>query len=63
VSKKRRETIPDPEYGVDSRYESREEAEAEAKLLMEARSTTLKNLSKDQIDLAKQVQSKLKLKL
>lgn len=60
-SKKNKVFIEDAEYGLDSRYKSKEESESEAALLMEARLMRMKNLSKDQINRAKLMQLKLKM--
>lgn len=51
----------DPEFGLDSRYESRAESESEATLLMEARLNRMKNLSKEDIVRAKLMQLKLQM--
>lgn len=53
--------IIDPEYGVDSRYSSQEERDAEAMVLMEARLERMKNLSTEQIKRAKLMQLKFKM--
>lgn len=49
------------EYGIDSRYTTREEREDDALSLMEARLERMKNLPKEQILKAKLVQLKLKM--
>lgn len=49
------------EFGVDSRYASKKEAQSEATALMEARLTRMKNVSKDDIIRAKLMQLKLKM--
>lgn len=51
----------DTEYGVDSRYTSKNEKETEATALMEARLKRMKNLSNEQIVKAKLMQLKLKM--
>lgn len=56
-----KESITDPEYGVDSRYESNDEYMSDAAALMEARLKRMKSLSKDQITKAKLMQLKLKM--
>ena len=56
-----KESIVDPEYGVDSRYESNDEYKSDAAALMEARMKRMKSLSKDQITKAKLMQLKLKM--
>lgn len=60
-SKNQKEFTRDPEFGLDSRYQSKKEFESEATLLMEARLARMKNLSKDQIIRAKLMQLKLKM--
>lgn len=60
-SKTNKDFIADPEYGIDSRYNSKKERESEAASLMEARLMRMKNLSKDQIIRAKLMQLKLKM--
>lgn len=49
------------EYGVDSRYNSKEEEKLESVALMQARLARMKNLSKEQIIRAKLLQLKLKM--
>lgn len=51
----------DPEFGVDSRFASNLEKEADSVALMQARLDRLKNLSKEQIIHAKLIQLKLKM--
>jgi hypothetical protein len=51
----------DTEYGVDSRYTSKNEQETEATALMEARLKRMRNLSNEQIVKAKLMQLKLKM--
>lgn len=51
----------DPEYGLDSRYQSEEEKNSEAVLLMEARLDKMKNLSHGDIAAAKLMQLKLQM--
>ena len=58
---KNKKSIMDVEYGIDSRYKSKEERESDATALMEARLMRMKNLSKDQINKAKLLQLKLKM--
>jgi hypothetical protein len=60
INKKFKE-IKGAEYGVDSRYSSKKERQADSKALMEARLDRMKNLSKDQIIRAKLLQLKLKM--
>ena len=59
--KKKYKEIEGAEYGVDSRYPSKKERQADSKALMEARLDRMKNLSKDQIIRAKLLQLKLKM--
>lgn len=49
------------EFGVDSRYKSKEDKDLDSIKLMEARLERLKNLSKEQIIKAKLLQLKLKM--
>ena len=51
----------DIEYGVDSRYTSKNEQETAATALMEARLKRMKNLSNEQIVKAKLMQLRLKM--
>ena len=51
----------DIEYFVDSRYQSQEEYDSEAKLLMEARLKRLKSLPQEEIIYARLMQLKLQL--
>ncbi|MCB0647549.1 MAG: hypothetical protein KDC49_12860 [Saprospiraceae bacterium] len=51
----------DAEFGLDSRYTSKNEYAAEASALMEARLNRMKNLTKDQIIRAKLMQLKLQM--
>ncbi len=60
-SKHQKESTRDPDFGLDSRYQSKKEAASEATSLMEARLEKMKNLSKDQIIRAKLIQLKLKM--
>jgi len=53
--------LEDPEYGLDSRYQSEKESETEAAALMEARLNKIKNLSKQQILYAKLMQLKIRM--
>ena len=53
--------IEGAEYGVDSRYTSKKERQADSKALMEARLDRMKNVSSDQIIRAKLLQLKLKM--
>jgi len=48
------------EYGVDSRYKSREEQESDSIALMESRLERMRNLPKEQIIRARLMQLKLK---
>lgn len=61
ISKKGRNIIEDAEYGLDSRYKSKQEEQSESTKLMEARLNRMKNLSKDQITRAKLMQLKLRM--
>jgi hypothetical protein len=62
MSKKRKNTfVEDPEYGLDSRYNSAREQESEATALMEARLQRMKKLSGAQIVRAKLLQLKLRM--
>jgi hypothetical protein len=61
TSKKNIKGMEDAEFGLDSRYKSKKEYEAEATILMEARLERMKNLSKDQIIRAKLMQLKLNM--
>ena len=56
-----KDVIDDPEFGVETRYESREERESESAKLMEARLMRMKNLSKDQIIRASLMQLKFQM--
>ena len=49
------------EYGVDSRYSSRKEKQADSKVLMEDRLQRMKNVSADEIIRARLLQLKLKM--
>lgn len=60
-NKKNKIMKEDPEYGVDSRYQSNKERKSDAAALMEARLKRMKNVSKDQIVHAKLMQLKLKM--
>jgi hypothetical protein len=51
----------DPEFGVDSRYKSKDEREQDAIALMQARLDRMKNLSKEQVLRAKLLQLKLQM--
>jgi hypothetical protein len=51
----------DPEFGVDSRYQSRKEQGFDSSSLMETRLAKMRNLSKDQISKAKLMQLKFKM--
>ena len=53
-------TEEDPEYGVDSRYTSKEERISDGITLMEERLKRMKNVTQDQIVHAKLMQIKLK---
>ena len=59
--KKNNKEIEGAEYGVDSRYSSKKEKQADGKALMEARLQRMQNLSEDQIVKAKLLQLKLKM--
>ncbi len=61
MTKKKKKEIEGAEYGVDSRYPSTKEREADGKALMEERLKRMKNLSEDQIARAKLLQLKLKM--
>ncbi len=51
----------DAEYGVDSRYKNKKEQEKDSIVLMHARINRMKNLTKEQILRANQMQLKLKI--
>lgn len=51
----------DFEFGIDSRYKTKNEREEDAVALMQARLDRMKNLSKEQILRAKLLQLKLKM--
>jgi hypothetical protein len=53
--------IEGAEYGVDSRYSSKKESQADGKALMEARLQRMKNVSKDQIVKARLLQLKFRM--
>ena len=53
--------IVETEYGIDSRYKTNKERGADAKALMEARLSRMKNLSQDQITRARLMQLKLRM--
>ena len=53
--------IEGAEYGVDSRYPSKKERQADSKALMEARLQRMKNVSTDQMIQARLLQLKLKM--
>jgi len=59
---KKAQTIIEPEFGVDSRYNSIDKKLADGKKLMKARLQRLNNLSRNQIIKAKLLQLKLKMK-
>lgn len=61
MTKKDKNRLEDPEFGLDSRYTSKNERQSEAAALMEARLKRMKNLSGDQIARAKLMQLKLKM--
>jgi len=61
TNRKNKSEKEDAEYGVDSRYNSNEERDIDATLLMESRLMKMKNLSADQIIRAKLLQLKLKM--
>lgn len=61
MTKKKFKEIEGAEYGVDSRYSSKKERQADSKILMEARLQRMKNVSDDQITKAKLLQLKLKM--
>ena len=63
MTKKKNKELEGAEYGVDSRYTSKKDREADGKSLMEARLKRMKNLSEDQITRAKLMQLKLILYL
>uniref|UniRef100_UPI00404A0FBD hypothetical protein n=1 Tax=Flavobacterium sp. TaxID=239 RepID=UPI00404A0FBD len=62
-NKKNIKIIKDQEFGLDSRYKSKKEAQSEATTLMAARLQRMKNLSKDQIVRAKLMQLKLNMEV
>ncbi|MGB3468999.1 MAG: hypothetical protein WBA74_27185 [Cyclobacteriaceae bacterium] len=51
----------DPEYGIDSRYTSKQESDSEAVLLMEARLERMKNLSDEDLAITALMQLKLQM--
>jgi hypothetical protein len=51
----------DPEYGVDSRYQSKEEKDRDSLALMQARIERMKGLSPEQVRRARLLQLKLKM--
>lgn len=59
--KKSNKEVEGAEYGVDSRYFSKKERQADGKALMEQRLRRMKNVSEDQIIKAKLLQLKLKM--
>lgn len=61
MTMKNKINIDDAEYGLDSRYKSKEERKIDGASLMEARLQRIKNLSKDQIIHARLLQLKLKM--
>ncbi len=61
MNKRESKELEGAEYGVDSRYTSKKDREADGKTLMEARLKRMKNLSEDQIARAKLLQLKLKM--
>lgn len=61
MTKNKKDTNDDAEYGVDSRFKSDMEQVSEATALMEARLMRMKNLSGKQIIRARLVQLKLKM--
>jgi len=61
MTKKKNKELVGVEYGVDSRYTSKKDREADGKALMEARLKRMENLSEDQIARAKLLQLKLKM--
>jgi hypothetical protein len=61
TSRKKKPINEDAEYGVDSRYHSKKEREADAEVLMEARLKKMKGLSREDIIRARLMQLKLKM--
>jgi len=61
MTKMKNEELEGVEYGVDSRYTSKKNKEADGKALMEARLKRMNNLSEDQIARAKLLQLKFKM--
>lgn len=60
-NKKNIDTTEEAEYGLDSRYQSKKDRNSDSAMLMEARLSRMKNLSKDQILRARLLQLKLKM--
>lgn len=60
MCKKKKVIEVDPEYGVDSRYTSEQERIEHGKLLMEGRLERMKNLTEEQIELARRMQQRFK---
>lgn len=61
MMKNRSQNKMDFEFGIDSRYSSKEERDGDAIILMEARLKRMKNLSKEEIIRAKLIQLKIKM--
>lgn len=61
MNSKENKDFEDAEFGLDSRYKSKNEYESEAASLMESRLIKMKSLSKDQVVRAKLMQLKLKM--
>jgi len=61
MTKNRDKIDIEPEYGVDSRYQTTKEKEQDSAALMQARLERMKNISKEQILRAKLLQLKLKM--
>ncbi|MCB9236049.1 MAG: hypothetical protein H6581_30660 [Bacteroidia bacterium] len=61
MSQKNKINDLDPEFGVDSRYNSAKERDSDAVALMEARLERIRNLSRDEIIRARLMQLKLKM--
>ncbi len=58
INIKSNKEIPNAEYGVDSRYASKEERTADGEALIEARLKRMENFSEDQIITAKLLKRK-----
>lgn len=61
MTNKKKQLTNDPEFGVDSRYNTKKEKEQDSVALMQARLERMKNLPKEQALRAKLLQLKLKM--